>query len=136
MAVFCWSVSRSSYVWINCQYIRTREILQFLIRRRWNEARLCVWRWPQSMPWGLFDERSCYDSCKNLYWNLIDNSGSNTKLDIQAHAENIPHGVQGWLGWQADVRPEEWARDIKQLPIQRPTKAVNVKIVQKNLLNL
>ncbi len=60
---------------------------------------------------------------------LPQNSGSDMKLDIQADAENIPRGVQGWLGWQADVRPEEWARDMKQLPTQRPIKAVNVKIV-------
>lgn len=64
------------------------------------------------------------------------NPGPTMRLDIQAHAEDIPRGVQGWLGWQADVRPEEWARDMKQLPTQRPTKAVNVKIVQKNRLDL
>ena len=57
--------------------------------------------------------------------------GSKTKVDIQANASNIPRGVQGWLGWQADVRPEEWARDMKQLPTQRPVKAVNVKIVHQ-----
>lgn len=56
-------------------------------------------------------------------------SESGMKLNIQASAENIPRGVQGWLGWQTDVRPEEWARDMKQLPTQRPIKAVNVKMM-------
>ncbi len=81
-------------------------------------------------------ERLAMTVAKTCIGILSTNSGSNTKLDIQAHAENIPRGVQGWLGRQADVRPEEWARDMKQLPTQRPTKAVNVKIVQKNLLDL
>lgn len=61
---------------------------------------------------------------------LPHDSGSDMNLDIQANPAHIPRGVQGWLGWQADVRPEEWARDIKQLPTQRPVKAVKVKIVR------
>ena len=60
---------------------------------------------------------------------LPQNPGADTKFNIQAKAEDIPKGVQGWLGWAADVRPEEWARDMKQLPTQRPVKAVNVTIV-------
>ena len=60
---------------------------------------------------------------------LPQNLGADTKFNIQAKAEEIPKGVQGWLGWKADVRPEEWARDMKQLPTQRPVKAVNVTIV-------
>ncbi|KAL8816793.1 MAG: hypothetical protein Q9223_004258 [Gallowayella weberi] len=40
----------------------------------------------------------------------------------------LPAGVQGWLGWQSKVKPEEWARDIKQLPTQRPRKPIMVKL--------
>ena len=56
-------------------------------------------------------------------------SEANMRLDIQADAGSIPRGVQGWLGWQTNVLPEEWAKDMKQLPTQRPVKAIDVKIV-------
>ena len=42
--------------------------------------------------------------------------------------DNIPEGARGWLGWQADVKPEIWARDMKQLPTQRPTKPLIVTL--------
>ena len=62
---------------------------------------------------------------------LPQDSDSDIKLDIQADVESIPRGVQGWLGWQTDVSPEEWARDMKQLPTQRPVKPVNVRVMHK-----
>ena len=42
--------------------------------------------------------------------------------------DDIPEGVRGWLGWQANVKPEIWARDMKQLPTQRPTKPLIVTV--------
>lgn len=41
-------------------------------------------------------------------------------------------GVRAWLGWDSarEVGPQEWARDMKQLPTQRPSRPVMVKIVQ------
>ena len=51
-------------------------------------------------------------------------------LDIQAPCKNeMPVGVQGWLGWRADVPAEEWARDMKQLPTQRPRQPVKVTLI-------
>ena len=55
--------------------------------------------------------------------------GSSSKVGLQANVDDIPRGVQGWLGWQKDVKPEEWAKDMKQLPTQRPVKALMVKVV-------
>jgi len=37
-------------------------------------------------------------------------------------------GVRGWLGWEAGVGPEEFARDLKQLPCQRPKEGVKVRV--------
>ena len=56
-------------------------------------------------------------------------AGSHGKVELQANGDDIPKGVQGWLGWQRDVKPEEWAKDMKQLPTQRPVKGLKVKIV-------
>lgn len=53
----------------------------------------------------------------------------NRIIRLQGSLSDIPKGVQGWLGWQRNVRPEEWARDMKQLPTQRPLKDVMVKLV-------
>lgn len=57
------------------------------------------------------------------------NGGSKGGVVLEASMEDLPRGVQGWLGWQKDVKPEEWARDMKQLPTQRPIKGVMVKVV-------
>ena len=59
----------------------------------------------------------------------LDSSNSERKLELQGNVQDIPRGVQGWLGWQQGIKPEEWARDMKQLPAQRPSKAVMVKLI-------
>ncbi|KAL6721674.1 hypothetical protein ACLMJK_000778 [Lecanora helva] len=51
------------------------------------------------------------------------------RIGLQGRMQDIPKGVQAWLGWQQNVKPEEWAKDMKQLPTQRPSKAVMVKLV-------
>lgn len=58
-----------------------------------------------------------------------DFAASESKIKLEGSINDIRKGVQGWLGWQQDIKPEEWARDMKQLPTQRPTKAVMVKLV-------
>ncbi|KAL8670660.1 MAG: hypothetical protein Q9224_007660, partial [Gallowayella concinna] len=49
-------------------------------------------------------------------------------VEFEGDGSRLPAGVQGWLGWQSKVRPEEWARDIKQLPTQRPRRPIMVKL--------
>lgn len=43
------------------------------------------------------------------------------RLDLET--QTLPAGVRGWLGWSV-ASPEEWARDVKQLPTQRPSRAI------------
>ena len=62
------------------------------------------------------------------------NAGSKARVVLEASMNEVPRGVQGWLGWQKDVKPEDWARDMKQLPTQRPINGVTVKVVHN--LNL
>ncbi|KEF51541.1 uncharacterized protein A1O9_12458 [Exophiala aquamarina CBS 119918] len=38
-------------------------------------------------------------------------------------------GVRHWLGWEKDVPHEVVARDVKQLPSQRPRRPVNVEVI-------
>ncbi|KAL8917533.1 MAG: hypothetical protein Q9208_007894 [Pyrenodesmia sp. 3 TL-2023] len=49
-------------------------------------------------------------------------------VKLEGDEGGLPAGVQGWLGWQAGVKPEEWARDIKQLPTQRPRKRILLQV--------
>ena len=49
-------------------------------------------------------------------------------LVLERTQEHIPRGVQGWLGWIGDIKPEEWAQDMKQLPTQRPVKPLMVTL--------
>lgn len=67
--------------------------------------------------------------------NTCIGQGSSTRafVELQGKVEDIPSGVQGWLGWQTGVKPEEWAKDMKQLPTQRPVKALKVKIIHHDL---
>ena len=62
-------------------------------------------------------------TCLGMY------GGSKVRVTLGASMNDLPRGVQGWLGWQKDVKPEDWARDMKQLPTQRPVKGVTVKVV-------
>lgn len=65
----------------------------------------------------------------------LDQNASTTELptsvavDIRADLKVIPAGVRSWLGWEAGIKPEEWARDMKQLPTQRPRKPLMVKVI-------
>ncbi len=65
-------------------------------------------------------------TCLGLQSEKLD---PNRRIRLQGSPSDIPKGVQGWLGWQRNVKPEEWARDMKQLPTQRPLRAVMVKLV-------
>jgi hypothetical protein len=49
------------------------------------------------------------------------------EMDLKIEADSLEKGVRGWLGWE-DASPEDWARDMKQLPTQRPQRPVNVRI--------
>ncbi|KAL8804462.1 MAG: hypothetical protein Q9182_002567 [Xanthomendoza sp. 2 TL-2023] len=49
-------------------------------------------------------------------------------VEFEGDGLGLPAGVQGWLGWQSKIKPGEWARDIKQLPTQRPRKPIMVKL--------
>lgn len=41
---------------------------------------------------------------------------TNPAVTISADVHRIPKGVQGWIGWQIQVKPEQWAKDMGQLP--------------------
>ncbi|KAI4621396.1 uncharacterized protein J4E87_006612 [Alternaria ethzedia] len=50
------------------------------------------------------------------------------RLGIQIDGKIKPRGVRGWLGWEPNdsVMPEDWARDMKQLPTQRPSDSIMI----------
>lgn len=52
--------------------------------------------------------------------------------DLRLIAENPPRGVRAWLGWDGseDIDATDWARDMKQLPTQRPTKPILVRLIR------
>lgn len=49
---------------------------------------------------------------------------SDIRLDGAVKAE----GVRGWLGWDTGVTVEAVARDLKQLPCQRPKEAIRLRV--------
>ncbi|MCJ1310472.1 hypothetical protein MMC25_004136 [Agyrium rufum] len=55
-----------------------------------------------------------------------------TTLDakIRLQGEVGAKGVRGWLGWETDVDVEAIARDLKQLPCQRPKQPIMVQVVR------
>ncbi|KAI4941681.1 hypothetical protein J4E91_010555 [Alternaria rosae] len=52
------------------------------------------------------------------------------RLGIQIGGKVEPRGVRGWLGWEPNdsVMPEDWARDMKQLPTQRPSDPIMIRV--------
>lgn len=52
------------------------------------------------------------------------------RLGISIKGDVSARGVQGWLGWEPNdaIAPEDWARDMKQLPTQRPAEPIMVRI--------
>ena len=53
--------------------------------------------------------------------------------DLRLVGEIPPSGVRAWLGWEGseDVDVEDWAKDMKQLPTQRPAKPVMVRLLRR-----
>lgn len=50
--------------------------------------------------------------------------------DIRLEGSVDAEGVRGWLGWDTGVGAEAFARDLKQLPCQRPKKPVHVRVLR------
>ena len=52
------------------------------------------------------------------------------ELGIGMKGHVAARGVRGWLGWEPNdaVTPEDWAHDMKQLPTQRPSEPVMVRV--------
>ncbi|KAL8856967.1 MAG: hypothetical protein Q9178_006462 [Gyalolechia marmorata] len=69
-------------------------------------------------------------TCLGTFNSKENNTPSEAKpaLSIHADVREIPRGVQGWLGWQSQVKAEEWAKHMKQLPTQRPLQPLKVEI--------
>ncbi|KAF2240556.1 cytochrome P450 [Trematosphaeria pertusa] len=54
------------------------------------------------------------------------------RMGLRVEGKITARGVRGWLGWERNdaIRPEDWAADMKQLPTQRPSKPVMVRLVR------
>ena len=53
---------------------------------------------------------------------------------LSIHGEVQEDGVRNWLGWKSDADPKAIARDLKQLPCQRPRRPVMVTVgTQSNI---
>lgn len=50
---------------------------------------------------------------------------------IDLHGSVDSEGVRGWLGWDGEVPVESIARDLKQLPCQRPRKPIRLRVSRK-----
>ena len=48
--------------------------------------------------------------------------------DVDLEGSVTAKGVRGWLGWDTGVSTEAFARDLKQLPCQRPKEAIHLRV--------
>ncbi|KAK9321349.1 cytochrome P450 [Lipomyces orientalis] len=48
--------------------------------------------------------------------------------DIRLEGSVVAEGIRGWLGWDPNVSVEAFARDLKQLPCQRPKEAIQLRV--------
>ena len=60
----------------------------------------------------------------------IVRSVTSAALDANFNLEGsvMAKGVRGWLGWDTGVKAEAFARDLKQLPCQRPKEAIHLRV--------
>jgi cytochrome P450 len=49
--------------------------------------------------------------------------------DIRLEGGSCAPGVRAWLGWESGVGPQAFAKDLKQLPCQRPKDPIYVHVV-------
>jgi hypothetical protein len=97
--------------------------------------------------WDVFDEDRYLDSatptavafgagsktCLGRDWiqNIaIGVTETCARMGIGMQGHIAAPGVRGWLSWEPNdaVAPEDWARDMKQLPTQRPSEPVMVRV--------
>ena len=64
---------------------------------------------------------------------ILPRSENQDKFILHINFDDIPPGVEAWLGWQPDVGPEQWAKDMKQLPTQRPVKEIKARITKESV---
>ncbi|KAL8840158.1 MAG: hypothetical protein Q9176_004006 [Flavoplaca citrina] len=69
------------------------------------------------------------ETCLEQAPNSQPTSGS--MIELQSDGTELAAGVQGWLGWKPKVKPDDWARDMKQLPTQRPRKPIMIKVLHQ-----
>ena len=60
--------------------------------------------------------------------NLLPGNTAHCRYDLSVEGKEIPPGVKAWLGWQSNVSPEQWAKDMKQLPTQRPAQPIRLGV--------
>ena len=60
----------------------------------------------------------------------VASSALDSGLNLEGSVE--AGGVRGWLGWDTGVVAEAFARDLKQLPCQRPKEAILLQVQRDN----
>ncbi|KAH7381005.1 cytochrome P450 [Cadophora sp. MPI-SDFR-AT-0126] len=56
----------------------------------------------------------------------VASAALDSKLNLQGSVE--AEGVRGWLGWDTGIGADAFARDLKQLPCQRPKDAIRLRV--------
>ena len=73
-------------------------------------------------------------ACLGKYINrMIVSTVMETIMEANLRFEGTveAEGVRGWLGWESGVGAEAFARDLKQLPCQRPKDPINVRVFHR-----
>ncbi|MCJ1478769.1 hypothetical protein MMC13_007453 [Lambiella insularis] len=81
---------------------------------------------PRGLSFG-FGSKHCLGS-EIVHQIVVTVAETMIEKDITLHGSIDDLGVKGWLGWTAGVSPTAFAKDLKQLPCQRPRKPVQVTV--------
>lgn len=81
---------------------------------------------PPSLTFG-FGDKSCLgrDIARQIV-RTVATVMIDTGVDLYGAIDS--EGVRGWLGWDAQVSVDSMARDLKQLPCQRPRKPIKLRM--------
>ena len=82
-------------------------------------------RLPRPFAFGAGAKSCLGESFVKQLAEVVYNVFAEMGLELQGSVED--KGVRGWLGWEV-ASPEEWAKGVKQLPVQRPSEPVMVRL--------
>lgn len=82
---------------------------------------------PPSLTFGFGDKMCLGKDIVRQITRTVARAVVDSRIDLRGRVDS--EGVRGWLGWDTETSAKSMARDLKQLPCQRPRNPIKVEVV-------